>query len=380
VPYLRYSTLEQISADPKRKLKSAVPERRTMALPQKIEPQLATLVKEVPQGDDWLHEIKYDGYRILCRVTDGKVRLLSRNGLDWTRRFQAVADAAKKLPVKNAWLDGEVVVQKPDGTTSFQALQNALREGRKIELTYYLFDVPYCNGQDLRASPLSERKRLLARLVKGKGPIRYSDHVEGKGQAFFSQACSHELEGIISKRCDSKYHGGRTRDWVKVKCGRRQEFVIGGYTDPSGSRKGLGALLLGVHDKAGALRYSGKVGTGFNERSLAELKSRLEKIEQRSSPFSNPPRQRGAHWVQPVLVAEVAFTEWTDDHLIRHSSFQGLREDKRAQEIEKEKPAVEKNPCAGNGKFKLTNPDKVLYQEQASPKENLRSTMKRSLI
>ncbi len=341
-------TVEQISADPKRvwkggksrKLKSAVPEGRTTALPQKIKPQLATLVKEVPQGDDWLHEIKYDGYRILCRVSAGKVRLFSRNGLDWTRRFQAVADAVKKLPVKNAWLDGEVVVQKPDGSTSFQALQNALTEKREVDLTYYLFDVPYCNGQDLRASPLIERKRLLAKLVNGKVQIRYSDHVEGKGDAFFSQACSHDLEGIISKQRDSKYHAARTRDWVKVKCGRRQEFVIGGYTDPAGSRKGLGALLLGIYGKTGALRYSGKVGTGFNERSLTELKSRLEKIERQSSPFSNPPRKRGVHWVQPVLIAEVTFTEWTDDHLVRHASFQGLREDKNAKEIEEDKPAV----------------------------------------
>ena len=376
-------TVEQISADPKhawkggksRRLKSAVPQGRTAALPQKIKPQLATLVKEVPQGDDWLHEIKYDGYRILCRVSDGKVRLHSRNGLDWSRRFQAIADAAKKLPVKNAWLDGEVVVQKPDGSTSFQALQNALTEGREVDLTYYLFDVPYCNGQDLRASPLIERKRLLAKLVKGNGQIRYSDHVEGKGDAFFSQACSHELEGIISKQRDSKYHAARTGDWVKVKCGGRQEFVIGGYTDPSGSRKGLGALLLGIYEKTGALRYSGKVGTGFTERSLTVLKSRLEKIEQQSSPFSNPPRKSGVHWLQPVLIAEVAFTEWTDDHLIRHASFQGLREDKSAKEIEEEKPAAKteqkKNPRAGNGKFKLTHPDKVLYQEQGLTKTDL---------
>jgi bifunctional non-homologous end joining protein LigD len=421
-------TVEQISADPKRawkgtksrKLKS-VPEGRTAALPKKIKPQLATLVKEVPRGDDWLHEIKYDGYRILCRVSDGKVRLLSRNGLDWTRRFQAVADAAKKLPVKNGWFDGEVVVQKPDGSTSFQALQNALTEGREVELTYYLFDVPYCNGQDLRASPLIERKKLLAKLANGKGQIRYSDHVEGNGEAFFSQACSHELEGIISKQRDSKYHAARTRDWVKVKCGRRQEFVIGGYTDPSGSRKGLGALLLGVHDKTGALRYSGKVGTGFNERSLTELKSRLEKIEQQSSPFSNPPRERGVHWVKPELIAEVAFTEWTNENLIRHSSFQGLREDKSAKEIEEEKPSEEREAGGRQGvsrgrankslvssshrgkpvsrsskgldsgpgllpagagprgndaseispKVKLTNPDKVLYQEQGLTKRDL---------
>ncbi|MGH8772816.1 MAG: DNA ligase D, partial [Burkholderiales bacterium] len=374
-------TIAQISADPRRawtggksrKLKGAASTGRRAPLPQKLKPQLATLVKEVPTGDHWVHEIKYDGYRILCRVTDGKVRLFSRNGLDWTRRFQAVADAAKKLPVKNGWFDGEVVVQKPDGSTSFQALQNALTEGNEVELAYYLFDVPYCNGQDLRASPLIERKRLLAKLVDGKGPIRYSDHVQGKGEVFFTQACTHELEGIVSKQRDSKYHGARTRDWVKVKCGRRQEFVIGGYTDPSGSRKGLGALLLGVHDETG-LRYAGKVGTGFNERSLTELKSRLEKIEQRSSPFSNVPRERGVHWVKPELIAEVAFTEWTDDHLIRHSSFQGLREDKSAKEIEEEKPATkmeEKKPHAGNEKLKLTNPDKVLYQEQGLTKRDL---------
>lgn len=405
-------TIEEISADPKRawkdgksrKLKSVVPEGRETGLPEKLKPQLATLVKEVPAGADWLHEIKYDGYRIVSRIQGSKAQLLSRNGLDWTARFQSIADALEAMPVKDGWFDGEVVVQKPDGSTSFQALQNALTEGRSVPLTYFVFDVPYCNGHDLRAIPLIERKQLLAKLVSGEGPIRYSDHVEGRGEDFFAQACGHELEGIISKLRDSKYYSARTRDWVKVKCGRRQEFVIGGYTDPAGSRTGFGALLIGVHDESGALRYSGKVGTGFNQSTLGELKLRLSKIEQERSPFSNPPRERGTHWVEPALIAEIAFAEWTDDRIIRHASFQGLREDKSANEIVRENPAAENlkpkgqikasaepDPPAGkviatrrkprkqshtdpaliSRKIKLTNPDKVLYSEQGLTKKDL---------
>ncbi|MGH8726803.1 MAG: non-homologous end-joining DNA ligase [Burkholderiales bacterium] len=338
------NTIEQIAALPAqawrggkaRKLKSVVAEGRAVKLPETIKPQLATLVKEVPQGAGWLHEIKYDGYRILCRVEKGKARLVSRNGLDWTSRFHRIAAAAKTLPVKDGWFDGEVVV--PDGSTDFQALQNTLNQGCEVELTYYLFDVIYCNGRDLRGIPLIERKKLLSELVAAQGPIRYSDHVEGNGDVFFAQACEHDLEGIISKQRDAKYVHARTRSWVKVKCGKRQEFVIGGYTDPAGSRIGLGALLVGVHDENGALRYAGKVGTGFNDQSLRELKSKLSEIEQEKSAFANPPRERGVHWVQPELVAEIAFAQWTDDEVIRHASFQGLRADKSPSEIVREKP------------------------------------------
>lgn len=416
-------TIEQISADPKhawtggkaRKLTSAAAEGREARVPETIKPQLATLVKEVPQGEGWLHEIKYDGYRILCRLEDGDVRLISRNGLDWTLRFQSLADAAKNLPVKNGWFDGEVVVQKPDGSTSFQALQNVLNEGEEGGLSYFLFDVPFCNGRDLRDTPLVERKKLLEKLVPREGAIRYSDHVEGNGETVFDHACSHELEGILSKRRDSKYHGARTRDWVKVKCGRRQEFVVGGYTDPSGSRVGFGALLLGVQEN-GRLLYRGKVGTGFHDLTLKELNAKLKEIERPKPPFSNPPRERGVHWVEPALVAEVAFTELTHDGSIRHGSFQGLREDKSAGEIVAEEPAADETESARNSgrakelrknpshvsstksikdasrpastsnerpdsaagqagasarSTKLTNPDKVLYVEQGLTKRDL---------
>jgi bifunctional non-homologous end joining protein LigD len=399
-------TIEQIAASPPRawtggkarKLKSAASEGLESELPEMMKPQLATLVKEAPHGDAWLHEIKYDGYRILCRIDDGEVQLVSRNGLDWTSRFPSLADAARDLPVKNGWFDGEVVVQKPDGSTSFQALQNVLNEGSEADLAYFLFDVPFCNGRDLRDTPLVERKKLLEKLVPRKGPIRYSDHIEGRGEEVIEHACEHELEGIISKLRDSKYRSTRTRDWVKVKCARRQEFVIGGYTDPSGSRVGFGALLLGVQE-SGRLVYRGKVGTGFNSESLRNLKLKLEKIKRDKSAFANPPRERGIHWVEPRLVAEVAFTELTEDGSIRHGSFQGLREDKSAKEVVEEepldqtanetssrtpshrrKPASRKYAMLGSGfrrndddlpKIRLTHPDKVLYAEQGVTKRDL---------
>ena len=327
---------------------SGMPGARKAAFPKSVEAQLATLVSDAPHGDEWIHEIKYDGYRALCHVQKGKAYLITRNGKDWTARFQPVARAAEAaLGSRDAVLDGEVVVLEPGGVSSFQALQNALGEDRGGDLVYYVFDLLYLDGHDVRKAPLLARKEALSSLLGGvdpEGPVRLSDHVQGRGAEFFQQACGFGLEGMISKRADLPYHGGRSKDWVKVKCLKRQEFVIAGFTDPEGSRTGFGALLLGVYEK-GDLIYAGKVGTGFNDRTLTDLRRRLGKIERKETPFASPPRElareaaRGtAHWVKPELVGEVAFTEWTRDGILRHPTFQGLREDKKPAEVVRERP------------------------------------------
>jgi bifunctional non-homologous end joining protein LigD len=391
------------------------------ALPEFVDPELATLVKEAPAGGDWLHEMKWDGYRMLTRIERGEVQMVSRNGKDWTGNFPSIARCASRLPVESAWIDGEVVVLDTQGRSSFQALQNALSMAPGAELHYFVFDLMYLNGYDVREVPLVERKRLLETvLANASASLRFSSHIEGSGAAFFSQACEHKLEGIISKRAQSTYRGGRCRDWLKVKCNLRQELVIGGYTDPEGSRSGFGALLLGVYEPDGTLRYSGKVGTGFNEETLRTLHKRLQALETKSPAFSNPPRgyeAKGAHWIKPELVAEIEFSEWTNDGTLRHPSFQGLREDKKPIEVVRERgvateeaasqstpvakktsPAAKKravkarstsasapsapkkalkrtasaetNPDAVLG-VKLTNPDKVLYPEAQITKRDL---------
>ena len=309
--------------------------------PDRMDAQLALLVDAPPSGAEWLHEIKLDGYRMLSRVADGKCRIYSRNGREWTDSFAAIADAVARLPVTSAWIDGEIVVLDARGHSSFQALQNALAGESATKPVYYAFDLPYVNGFDLRRAPLARRKELLRRIVGDGMLVRFSDHVQGDGPAFFGEACNLGLEGILSKRADSPYQAVRGRSWQKVKCGLRQEFVIGGYTDPQGSRTGFGALLLGVYDGT-ALRYCGKVGTGFDDALLASLTTRLRRLGVDGAPFVDPPtgaEGRRVHWVRPELVGEVAFTEWTRDGTLRHPSFQGLREDKRARDVVRERPA-----------------------------------------
>jgi bifunctional non-homologous end joining protein LigD len=315
---------------------------RKAAMPAAIEPQLATLVDAVPRGEEWIHEIKYDGYRALCEIRDGEARLITRHGKDWTDRFSPVAREAAKLPVRQAILDGEVVVLEPDGTTSFQTLQNALAENRQDDLVYFAFDLIYLDGYDLRGAPLMDRKAALLELLAGGGKaIRPGDHIEGDGEDFYRQACNFALEGIVSKRADLPYHSGRNKDWLKVKCLKRQEFAIVGFTDPEKSRVGFGALLLAVNDEKGELVFAGKVGTGFNDRTLRELRARMDKLEVPKPAFKNPPRgaeARRSHWLKPKLVGEVAFTEWTREGILRHPTFQGLREDKSPEEIVRENP------------------------------------------
>lgn len=312
---------------------------RKAAMPRELLPELATLVDDVPPGGDWLHEIKFDGYRLLVFIDRGRVRMLTRKANDWTERFPGLVPPFKALPARQAILDGELVIVAPNGTTSFQMLQNVLNNGRQDELVFYAFDLLYLDGIDLRGVPLSARKEALGALLAGAdGRVRYSDHVVGNGAAFHDQACRLGLEGIISKRADSRYVSKRARDWLKVKCQRRQEFVIGGWTDPKGSRSAFGSLHLGYY-RDGQLLHAGKVGTGFDEALLQDVHARLRRLATGQSPFSDFGRRRkpaDVHWVRPELVCEVAFTEWTDAGTLRHPVFQGLREDKSAREVVRE--------------------------------------------
>ena len=313
-------------------------------LPASVPLSLATLVEEPPEGDGWLHEIKYDGYRIAARVDRSGVRLFSRNQLDWTARFSEVAEALEALATDGAWLDGEVVVLDARGVSDFGRLQRFVKEGQPGDLTYIAFDLLFEDGEDLRALPLVERKRRLEQLLRRSGQavhgvVRYGDHIEGLGGDVFAEACLQGLEGVVSKRAGDAYAGRRTRSWVKSKCGRRQEFVVGGFTDPSGTRRGFGALLLGAYDGEGALRYAGRAGSGFDDATLTRLHARLKKLERRTPPFADPPKgaeARGVHWTSPKLVAEVAFTEWTSEGQLRHPVFKGLREDKAPEDVVRE--------------------------------------------
>jgi bifunctional non-homologous end joining protein LigD len=318
---------------------------RPKPFPSDFKPQLATLASRVPDGDNWFHELKFDGYRILSFIQNGSVKLLTRRGNDWTDRFGTVAAAVSSLPIRSAILDGEVVSLDQHGVSNFQQLQNLMKRGNKDALVYYVFDVPYLEGYDLTETPLVERKEALARVLlsahpNNDGTVRYSDHIQGSGETVLQQACRSAMEGIVAKRADSSYHQYRSPDWLKVKCLKQQEFVIGGYTKPEGSRVGFGALLVGYYDKDDLI-YAGRVGTGFTTQSLRELTAELKKRKTEKSYFKNPPtgfRRRGVTWVKPELVAEIEFTEWTSDGRLRHPSFQGLREDKAAKEVVREMP------------------------------------------
>jgi bifunctional non-homologous end joining protein LigD len=370
--------------------------RKTGApMPARIDAQLATRADEAPSGNQWLHEVKFDGYRIICRLDNRHVKLISRNHKDWTERFVAIADAARTLPARQAIFDGEIVALRPDGVSDFQSLQNAYQDRRGALLHYFIFDLLYLDGKDLTPAPLEERRAALAALLKKTDlppPIHLSEEIEGNGPAFLRAACQKGLEGIISKRRDRPYVPGRGSDWLKIKCVQTDEFVIGGYTDPEGARVGFGALLLGYHDAKGELIYAGKVGTGYGDSTLKALFKKLEPLRGDQSPFRDHKRAvKGTHWVAPTLVAQVTFGSRTRSGLLRHASFQGLREDKSAHEVTREKalplravlkegPARKRSPSRPDATTKdnveydtarklfagvrLTSPDKILYPEQ----------------
>lgn len=346
-------------------------------MPAFIEPMLASLVATAPTGADWLHEMKFDGYRLQARIEAGRVKLLTRSGLDWTKKFgKTVVAALQDLAVGTAIIDGELVVENDKGASDFSALQADLSEGRSDRFIFYVFDLLYLDGYDLRALPLVARKALLEPIVADGGPIRFSSHFEESGAMVLRHACRLSLEGIVSKLRDAPYRVGRGKSWVKSKCSARQEFVIAGYVPSSVSPKAIGSLVLGVHE-GDKLQHVGRVGTGFKGKVAEDLFRKLEGMRTPSSPFAErltPEEARQAKFVRPELVAEVEFRAWTADRHLRHASFRGLREDKAAQEIVREVPklaATAKPPAPPRRTVKLTHPDRIYWPDEGVTKEGL---------
>ncbi|MBX9841809.1 MAG: DNA ligase D [Xanthobacteraceae bacterium] len=370
-------------------------------LPAFVSPQLATLVDAPPAGDDWLHEIKFDGYRAITSLANGKAVIRTRKGLDWTEKFQALVPALSELPCDSALLDGEIAVADAEGHTDFGALQNALSTGGR-NIGYTLFDLLHLDGEDLRRRPLDERKARLAKLLKGAGaPLGYSEHLEGSGEEVFAHACKIRLEGIVSKRRDGAYVSGRSRSWLKSKCGLEQEFVIVGWRPSDKPRRPFRSLLLGLRE-AGELRYAGRVGSGYSGERLDDLAAQFRKLERKGSPAEGVPAAiaRHAHFLEPKLVAQIAFRGWTRDNLVRQGSFKGLRTDKPSTEIVRErampkakagkraqaevktapkrrasaKPSVVTSRSADEAGFagvRVTHPDRVLFAAQGATKRDL---------
>ena len=337
--------------------------------------QLATLVDSVPAGEGWLFEMKYDGYRCLAAIAGDEVRLFTRNGLDWTEQFGALVEPFQKLKIGSALIDGEICAFDDRGRTDFSTLKSVLSNGGRLE--FFAFDLLEADGKDMTTLPLVERKaqlqKLLAKSAK-KDPVQYSSHVAGHGQKVLDALCRDGHEGVIAKRADAPYRGERSKGWLKIKCVKRQEFVIGGWS-PSSKRRGFASLLLGTWDND-KLLYRGRVGTGFTQDLLDELNLKLKKLARKTSPFDAVPkdRARGAHWVTPQLVAEIAYTELTPDDILRHPSFIGLRGDKPAREVRMEKPlAIDDDGEAVAEKLgvRLTSPDRVVYPGQGITKSQL---------
>ena len=313
---------------------------RAAKLPLSLSPQLATLAASAPKTGDWIYEIKFDGYRIVTRVDGDDIRLFTRNGHNWTSKLKHLAQAIATLGLPDGWLDGEIVIPAGGGRTNFQSLQNAFDTSSTQDIRYYLFDLPYFAGHDLRGVPLRERRSLLRQVMSANrsGYLQFSEEFEADAGSLLDAACRLQLEGVIGKRADAPYTSTRSTTWIKLKCTRRQEFVIGGYTDPRGTRTGLGSLLLGVHDTQGRLMYAGNVGTGFDEGTLTQLKIQLSALHTTKAPFDPLPAGVKGHWVKPKLVAEVSFGEWTNEGRIRHSVFHALRTDKAPGTVKREEP------------------------------------------
>jgi len=309
-------------------------------LPQFVASQLATLVSAPPTAGEWVYEVKHDGYRFLARISDGEVKLYTRAGNDWTAKLPHLQREIGKLGLRDTWLDGEIVVLGPEGRASFQRLQNAFDAHSDSGVVYFVFDAPFLDGKDQRRLALKERKEKLEKKLRSSAMVRFSEDLEGDAKDILDKACKLGLEGLIGKQAGSVYASGRTRSWIKLKCRSRQDFVIGGYTPPKGSRSGFGAILVGTYDVHGKLHYAGKVGTGFDEERLGGLMRRFAPLKQAGSPFATPPKEKGVQWLRPKLVAEIAYAERTDEGILRQASFMGLRDDIPAKQVGEEKKQI----------------------------------------
>jgi bifunctional non-homologous end joining protein LigD len=368
-------------------------------LPDFVPPCLTVLSASAPDAANWVHEIKFDGYRIQARLAGGDVQLKTRRGLDWTEKFRTIADALPALPSDEALIDGEIVVEDEEGHSSFSALQEELKAGGD-NFVFYAFDLLHLDGRDLRAAPLLQRKAALQELMAGlspKGPVRFSEQFEVEGSVLLKHACDMHLEGIISKLADAPYRSGRSGDWIKTKCSDRQEFVVVGYAPSTNDAHAVGALILGYYED-GLLRYAGRVGTGFTHTSSREMWAKLAPLHTAKSPFKPLPveeRRRPGRWVEPRLVAEIDFRGWTHGMRLRHPSFKGVREDKLATEVVRESklmaaaataspaPRRKRAPATntarpnappavgGSAKARLTNPDRVYWKDVALTKQGL---------
>lgn len=333
-------------------------------------PELATLSEFPPVGDQWIHEIKYDGYRTLCFKNKTSTKLLTRSGLDWSKKYNELKKECENLKVESIIFDGEIVWLDENGKSSFHGLQNSLEEGQSSDLVYYVFDLLYLNGFDTRELPLTARKKLLKEVLElsDTEKILFSEHWDESGKNVFESACENHLEGIISKNGDSSYVSGRNKNWLKIKCTNIQEFVIGGYTLQK-NKTSLGALLMGAYNSDGYFQYIGKVGTGFDAKTSKSLLSKLKKIKIKESRFEKKsPKSKESVWVRPTLVGNIEFGAWTDDQILRHAAFKGLREDKKAKDITIEE--VPKN-SQKNSEVELSHPEKILFPGDKITKQDL---------
>lgn len=353
---------------------SAIPGAKKATLPAFVEPMLATLATAPPKDARWIHEIKFDGYRLLARVEAGRVKLLTRSGLDWTQKFgREIVAALRELPLGAAMIDGELVVESASGASDFSALQADLSEGRSDRFVFYAFDLLHLEGYDLRGVKLVDRKRALEPLVAASDKVRFSAHFDEEGATVLRHACRLGLEGVVSKQGESTYSSGRSKSWVKSKCTLRQEFVVGGFAPSTTSRKAIGSLALGVNEKAG-LRHVGRVGTGFTQSVAQDLFTRLERLRSDENPFAKKltsEESRGLRYVRPELVAEVEYRAITADGHLRHASFRGLREDKPASEVIDEAATPRAKRASSSETFKLTHPDRLYWPRQGVTKQGL---------
>lgn len=360
---------------------------RQREMPDKLRPMLPTATRRPPKTDRWVHEIKYDGYRMLTFIDGKSVRFVSRSGKDWTDKLPRLRSLIRQLPIDRAILDGEIVMMAADGTTSFQALQNRIGIGNDAELRYYVFDLTYCGDRDLRQLNVLQRKEILRRLIptdSDQAAIQFSDHITGVGPLVMQQACKLGAEGIVCKRADSRYHEGRSDEWLKSKCLQSAEFLVAGYTDSTAARIGFGALVLGFRNDRQELCYAGRVGTGFSHQTLVDLKKTLDSIKQAKCPFDVfPDQEKGSHWVSLQLIVEVEFSGWTDNGLIRFPSYKGIRDDIAVKDVTHQSILRNADPAsataattgdvapesilpveaAGLDQVNISHPDRIVYPE-----------------